>query len=113
MTDEAEESIDWNAAAEAKELMSFSSALQALYDGRRVARAGWTDGDDVFGWLIHIEHWGVLNSGTAAEALKRAQLVQSSFLPFIGSYDGQNFSPWSANQEDILGEDWLVLKEDA
>lgn len=90
--------------------MSFSSALNALKNRQRVARAGW-NGKGM--WLVLVsdgyELFHVDNS--RADALLNPG-GGTRLLPFIGMYTADNcFVPWLASQTDLLAEDWCELND--
>lgn len=73
-------------------LFSFSTALQLLKDGKKVARRGWN------GVGMHIE----LQTPTETSKMKRPYI-------FMFPVDGQ-LVPWVASQTDLLAEDWLEVQ---
>ena len=91
--------------------LSFGHALQALKEGRRVARAGW-NGKGMFLFF---------NPGSQVKVSEGRPLAASfpvgtecKMLPYImmktASEDLQ-FVPWLASQTDMLADDWMVLGE--
>jgi hypothetical protein len=70
--------------------MNFGAALEAMRDGRRVARQGWN------GRGMALE----LVSGATADDNRQ-------MLPFIAMRTVQGeWVPWLASQTDMLAEDW-------
>lgn len=97
--------------------LSFSSALQALKNGQRIARAGWNgkgmwialscDGGrdtpmEQF-WSRHARDYARQHGGTA------------TVLPCIimKTATGEILMGWLASQTDMLADDWMILPEDA
>ena len=98
--------------------LSFSRALEALRDGRRIARAGWNgkgmwlaisgpDGPRNVAhenlWSKHASTFARLNGGSA------------EVLPCIlmKTADDKILMGWLASQTDMLADDWMILPEDA
>ena len=81
--------------------MTFGNALEALKDGKRVARKGWN------GKGIYLE-------------LQRPDAQSKMTLPYIYIVTNSLVSdnpdaprgavPWLASQTDMLCEDWYVVK---
>jgi hypothetical protein len=74
--------------------MNFGEAIQALKDGKRVARAGW-NGKNM---ALHLEDWleGKLDfSGRQYEPCIVMLTAQGKFQP-----------GWLASQADMLADDW-------
>ena len=75
--------------------VNFSSALNALKNGYRIARTGW-NGKGM--WL----------------GLQRPNEHSSMTLPYIFMRTVQgDFVPWLASQTDLLAEDWNVVEDEA
>ena len=75
----------------ASQAMSFSAALAALKDGRRVARAGWNGKGMWLDLQIPDDH-------------------SKMTLPYIYMRTAQGeVVPWLASQTDMLAEDWHVF----
>ena len=80
--------------------LGFGSAIQALKDGRKVARAGW-NGKGM--WLV----------------LQVPDAHSKMTLPYIyieypvdhPAYQNGSRVPWLASQTDALAEDWVVLTD--
>ena len=72
--------------------MSFGQAIEALKQGRKVARAGWN------GKGMHLE-------------LQRPDAHSKMTLPYIYMYTAQGDNvPWLASQTDMLSEDWVTVE---
>jgi hypothetical protein len=71
--------------------LSIGSAVAALKDGQRVARAGW-------------------NGSGQSLTLQRPGQHSKMSLPYVylDTTDG-NLVPWTASQTDLLAEDWQIL----
>lgn len=73
--------------------MDFSSALVALKNGFRVARAGW-NGKGM--WLELVTNW----SAPSPDGV-------DGMAPFIAMKTADNkFVPWLCSQTDMLANDW-------
>lgn len=80
------------------ELFDFSTALQALKAGKRVAREGW-NGKGMWLRLIPKSHW---------ETTRGLELLDG--LPWIGMKTADDkFVPWLASQTDMLADDWTEV----
>lgn len=89
--------------------LSFSTALEALKAGKRVAREGW-NGKGM--WLALVtgdqsyEIFGLQNF----QADQEVTFGDLKLLPWIGMKTADNgFVPWLASQTDILASDWCCL----
>ena len=90
--------------------MTFGDALEALKQGRRVARVGWNDKDT---WLCLITETYVARA--ELPGLRRYFSKDVCCGPYIVMCAAQGvWQPgWLASQVDMLAEDWFVLPEDA
>lgn len=71
--------------------MSFGEAIQALKEGKKVARKGWN------GKGMHLE-------------LQCPDEHSKMTLPYIFMYTAQGDNvPWLASQTDMLSEDWVTV----
>ncbi len=74
-------------------LMCFGSALAALKEGKKVARAGW-NGKGMY--IRIVTAFGSVDG--------------YSMQPYVGMKTAQGtFVPWLASQTDLLAEDWFVV----
>lgn len=72
--------------------MNFGDAIQALKNGKRVARAGWN------GKNMYLE-------------LQRPDEHSKMTLPYIYMRTVQGeFVPWLASQTDVLSDDWITVE---
>lgn len=81
--------------------MTFGHAMEALKEGRRVARSGW-NGQGMF--LFLLPDWTYTDG------------KQDNYpnLPFIAMKTvGDEVVPWLASQTDMLAEDWTIVSDDA
>lgn len=73
--------------------MNFGQAIEALKNGRRVARAGW-NGKGM--WL----------------ELQVPDMHSKMSLPYIFMKTADDHQvPWLASQTDMLAEDWVEVKK--
>lgn len=100
---------------------TFGEAIEALKQGKRVARAGW-NGKGMFVFLNKgalrpnslVE--GGSDSPTKCEGI-RAELFENVYgegatrLPNINMHTatGSTVTGWLASQTDMLSEDWVIL----
>lgn len=83
--------------------MTFGLAIEALKQGKRVARAGW-NGKGMWLAMIQRASWQVdpAVNGTGNYSLNA--------LPWIGMKTAdEGFVPWLASQTDMLAEDWRLV----
>ncbi len=72
--------------------MNFGQAIEALKQGKKVARTGWN------GKGMHLE-------------LQRPDAHSKMTLPYIYMYTAQGDNvPWLASQTDMLSEDWVTIE---
>lgn len=84
--------------------LDFGSAIQALKEGKHVARSGW-NGKDMFLYLIKgTELSSGLKYGYGEYENK------PSFTSTIAMKTAQNtiVAGWLASQTDMLAEDWII-----
>ena len=78
--------------------MSFGLAIEALKQGKRVARAGW-NGKGM--WITH------MSEGVCHDPDSGIEFPVSEFL-VVHNADGR-IVPWFASQTDMLAEDWAIV----
>jgi hypothetical protein len=86
--------------------MNFGQALEALKDGKKVARSGW-NGKGMFLFLVPGSTFnvnrppllGIYPEGTAI-----------SYHAHIDMKAHGHVMPWSASQADLLSDDWSVVE---
>ncbi len=89
--------------------LSFSHALVALKDGKRVARAGW-NGKGMFVYFVPANSYPA--SGNTLGPMKG--VFPDDMVPY-GAYIAMktaqgNVVPWLASQTDVLADDWQVVE---
>ena len=83
------------------ERLSFGTAVEALKQGARVARAGW-NGKGMWLGLVDTGYYDV-----GCSVVGEINLL----LPWIGMKTADNkFVPWLASQTDVLAEDWQIVE---
>lgn len=83
--------------------MNFGQAIEALKEGKKVARKGW-NGKGMF--LIYI--FPYLND--QYEVTEKEEIV-GTLLPYIAMKTADNgLVPWLASQTDMLAEDWELVE---
>lgn len=86
--------------------LTFGLAIEALKNGKRVARAGW-NGKGMWLKLVSVGSYDV-GCGTVGQEPNGPRI---DLLPWIGMKTADNkFVPWLASQTDMLAEDWVVLE---
>lgn len=83
--------------------VSYSVALQALKDGKRVAREGW-NGKGMFVLLIR----GEAVAQAIQERYGNDQPVEVNNFTMLRGVDGK-LSTWVPSSTDQLAEDWVIL----
>ncbi len=87
--------------------MNFSDALDAIKEGRRVAREGW-NGKGMFVFLVPGSNFTV-NREPLVSILGEGSEV--TYRPHIDMKDAEGkVVPWLASQTDILADDWGVVE---
>lgn len=89
--------------------MNFGEALEALRQGKKVARSGW-NGRDM--WIVLQEGYpgGIAINANTARATGMPVGTVCSFRPYLMMRDAQGmFVPWLASQTDLLADDWEVV----
>ena len=83
--------------------MNFGKALDALKQGKKVARQGW-NGKDMFLLYVPSEKWGIIEKIGLG-------IPKGNLLPWIGmkTADGK-FVPWLASQSDMLAEVLVIVE---
>jgi len=90
--------------------MNFGNAIEALKEGKRVARAGW-NGKGMFLFLMNGYNFvvsrepllSIMGEGTMA-----------TYRPHIDMKDAEGkVVPWLASQTDMLAEDWVEVSPKA
>jgi len=89
---------------------SFSKALKWLKRGELVQREGWNGKRGDYLYLVD-----ECDPDAVPTALKPWTATSSAVLPFGGMQafimrkSGPGIAPWTADQADLLAEDWLVV----
>lgn len=85
--------------------MSFGMSIEALKQGKRVAREGW-NGKGM--WLKLIA--GDNADGTTGDYTTTVAAWDGKRLPFIAMKTATNeLVPWLASQTDMLADDWFIV----
>lgn len=92
-------------------LNNFGVAIEALKQGKRVARAGW-NGKGMYLWLLPA---ATIDAAWCREAhLKEVAEANGGQIDALGSIrmltaDRKVLTGWLASQTDILAEDWEIM----
>lgn len=91
---------------EEREMITFSKALDALKEGKRVARIGW-NGKGMFVFLVPGSTFKVNRAPLLGIYPEGTEI---NYHAHIDMKTADNMIvPWLASQTDILAEDWVVL----
>ena len=91
--------------------MNFGAAIQALKEGRKVARKGW-NGKNMYLWLKPAT---VIKSEWCKDPiLKEIVDANKGEAEALGTIcmrtaDNKILTGWLASQTDILSEDWIIV----
>ena len=87
--------------------MNFGNAIEALKEGKRVARAGW-NGKGMFLFLVPGSNFIVNREPLLSIMGEGAQIT---YRPHIDMKDAEGkVVPWLASQTDMLAEDWAIVE---
>ena len=87
--------------------MNFGQAIEALKEGKRVARAGW-NGKGMFLFLVPGSNFIVNREPLLSIIGEGAQIT---YRPHIDMKDAEGkVVPWLASQTDMLAEDWQIVE---
>lgn len=92
--------------------MNIGKAVEALKQGKRVARAGW-NGKGM--WLAFQKGYpqGIPINANTAEATGIAPGTVCVFDPYVMMKTaGGSFVPWLCSQTDLLADDWEIAREE-
>jgi hypothetical protein len=95
--------VNWGGAG-----LDFGTALLALKDGRRVARAGW-NGKGMFVYLVPANSYPAQTGAARAHFGAGALVPYNAYLALKGADD--TVSTWAPSGSDALAEDWHVIDE--
>ena len=94
--------------------MKFGEAIDAMKDGKCVARAGW-NGKGMYVYLnrgsrAHDADQGAFYEGVPASLFEMGDSGTSMRLPNINMHTAHQsiVTGWLASQTDILAEDWSI-----
>lgn len=86
--------------------LTFGLAIEALKQGKKVARAGW-NGKGMWLKLVPALNYAIVRFNDKEENINAVKEV----LPWIGMKTADNcFVPWLASQTDMLAEDWVIIE---
>lgn len=90
--------------------MDFGAALEALKEGKRLAREGW-NGKDMFVFLVDGSEFEV-NRAPLNKFFEEGEKVTYRPHLDIKAVDG-TIGVYNVNTNDILSEDWVVVEDEA
>lgn len=86
--------------------MNFGQAIEAMKEGKLVARSGW-NGKGMFIFLVPGSTF-VVNRAPLLGIFPEGTVI--NYRSHIDMYDAEGMVvPWVAAHQDIMGEDWTVL----
>ena len=88
-------------------MMNFGQAIEALKNGKKVARVGW-NGKGMFLYYVPVGAYAPCTE-IAASLVNENGLVEYGAYIAMKTAQG-NVVPWLASQTDILAEDWYVVE---
>jgi hypothetical protein len=88
--------------------LSFGKAIDALKEGKRVARAGW-NGRGMFVYLVPAASYPVQTGAAKAHFGEGSMVPYNAYLALKGVDD--TVSTWAPSGSDALAEDWEILDE--
>ena len=89
--------------------LTFSEALTALKEGKKVARAGW-NGKGMYVTMKSGYPDGIACNEATAKAHGIEVGTRITYCPYLEMKTADNkLVPWLASQTDILAEDWSIL----
>lgn len=84
-------------------MLSFSKALEALKEGRKVSRMGWNGKRQYIELATNISY-----KNTNGEIINvKHEAMGNKAIAFVGTSGVQ--IGWLASQADMLAEDWIIL----
>lgn len=92
--------------------MNFSEALQALKEGKKIARTGW-NGKGMFLWELPATN--VPLDWIKEPVLKSIAEANGGSVECLASIrmktaDGKVLTGWLASQSDMFADDWIVVE---
>lgn len=89
--------------------LTFSEALTALKEGKKVSRAGW-NGKGMYVTMKSGYPDGIACNEATAKAHGIEVGTRITYCPYLEMKTADNkLVPWLASQTDILAEDWSIL----
>jgi hypothetical protein len=85
---------------------NFGEAVQALKEGKKVARAGW-NGKGMFLFLVPGSTFVVNRAPLLGIYPEGTEINYQSHIDMKTAQD--TVVPWLASQSDVLAEDWEIL----
>ena len=95
-----------------EKLMNFGEALEALKQGKKVARNGW-NGKGMYLWLMPAAN--IKAEWCKEPHLKKLAEANGGEIEALGSIrmftaDKKILTGWLASQTDMLSEDWVIVE---
>ena len=91
------------------ELVNFGEALEALKEGKKVARKGW-NGKGMY-LLLAYPKWPDGSNNITIKFSRGIIGIEDALENFIVMKTADNkLVPWLASQTDVLSEDWTIVE---
>ena len=89
--------------------LTFGQAIEALKQGKKVARAGW-NGKGMFIYYVPENKYPASDNilGTMMNHFPDDMVPYGSYIAMKTAQD--NVVPWLASQTDVLAEDWDIVE---
>lgn len=87
--------------------MTFGHALEALKQGKCVARTGW-NGKGMFAYLVPANSYPAQTGAAKAHFGEGGMVPYNAYLALKGADD--TVSTWAPSGSDALAEDWLIVE---
>ena len=88
--------------------IDFSTALQQIKAGKRLARTGWND-KGIFVYLVHGSQFTVNRPPLNAMYKEGTEITYRPHID-LRAADG-TCGVWSPSNSDLLGDDWFIVPE--
>jgi hypothetical protein len=91
-----------------KQNLNFGQAIEALKEGKKVARNGW-NGKGMWLYLVPGSVFNVVEGRPLAKHIPVGESVTYNSHIDMKAADGSHFV-WNPNQLDMLAEDWCIVE---
>ena len=88
--------------------MNFGAAIEALKQGKKVARQGW-NGKGMFLYYVSAGCYPVKMEAAKSIADENGMVEYGAYIAMKTAQG--NVVPWLASQTDMLAEDWVIVEK--